>query len=294
MSYPMFSVIIPVFNKEKSIFKTIQSVLSQNLKDFELIIIDDGSTDKSLSIITGFEDDRIRFYTKSNGGVSEARNFGAKKSLSSNLLFLDADDILKPNCLQVFLGLLKDYPGAKVYTANFTVNKKDGPEYIFCSGKGRYLVKNPYKALWNEEIFPRMGSTVIKKSAFFEVGAFRPKCSLYEDLDLILKLFRNNLVIYSEQVVLKYNLEFNELSKNIGSLKQEFSWHIKTENSANIYHKLILLDQLHRSLRKRLSINDNPSIQVLRTKLNLANYFILNTGKICRKISKFKQGYLKV
>ena len=86
------SIIIPLYNKEKHIKKTIDSVLNQDFSCFELIVVDDGSTDKSAEIVSQIQDNRIRLIQQSNSGVSKARNMGAQIASSSWLIFLDGDD----------------------------------------------------------------------------------------------------------------------------------------------------------------------------------------------------------
>lgn len=90
----MISIIIPLYNKAESIKTTLESVLSQSYTDFEVLIIDDGSTDDSKNIVSEIHDDRIRYIYKDNGGVSSARNYGAMNAKSEWLFFLDADDLL--------------------------------------------------------------------------------------------------------------------------------------------------------------------------------------------------------
>ena len=89
---PFFSIIIPLYNKEKFIENTIQSVLGQSFEDFELIVVNDGSTDTSLELVNKLKDKRIKTYSISNAGVSKARNFGIQKATSKLIVFLDADD----------------------------------------------------------------------------------------------------------------------------------------------------------------------------------------------------------
>ena len=90
---PVISVVIPVYNKEKFIENTICSVLNQTLSDFELIIVNDSSTDKSLSIIDSIKDKLIKTYTIKNSGVSKSRNYGVEKSSANLIAFLYADDL---------------------------------------------------------------------------------------------------------------------------------------------------------------------------------------------------------
>ena len=99
----LFSIIIPVYNKGNHIQNTINSVLNQTNQDFEIIVVNDGSTDHSLDVIKSINDKRIKLFTLENKGVSHARNFGLTKASSEFIAFLDADDYWLPNHLETFL-----------------------------------------------------------------------------------------------------------------------------------------------------------------------------------------------
>lgn len=92
MQKPFFSIIIPAYNLENYIAAALQSVLVQTFQDFEIIIVDDGSSDETVSIIQSFHDPRIRLVSQVNGGVSRARNAGMKKAVGAYIAFLDGDD----------------------------------------------------------------------------------------------------------------------------------------------------------------------------------------------------------
>ena len=100
MIHPAVSVIIPVYNKCEYIRQTIDSVLGQEFDKFELIVIDDGSTDSSLQIVNEFNDSRMRVFSQVNAGVERARNFGFSKSVGPFVVFLDADDLMGSNRLR--------------------------------------------------------------------------------------------------------------------------------------------------------------------------------------------------
>lgn len=104
----MVSVIMPVYNGEKFLKEAINSVLSQTYKDLELIIINDGSTDKTSEIISSFNDERIKYYYQENKGQASARNLGIDKSTGEYLAFIDADDIYKNNKLEKQVEVLKN------------------------------------------------------------------------------------------------------------------------------------------------------------------------------------------
>ena len=93
----MFSVVIPLYNKELSIINTIQSVLDQTFQNFEIVVVNDGSTDRSVEMVEQFNDPRIRIINKSNGGVSSARNRGIQEAKYELVAFLDADDFGSQN-----------------------------------------------------------------------------------------------------------------------------------------------------------------------------------------------------
>lgn len=104
---PEVSIILPVYNVEKYIAKSIKSVMDQSHLDLELIIIDDGSPDDSAKIAQKFKDPRIKLFFKPNGGLSDARNYGLKKATGEYIYFMDSDDWIEPNLLDENLAILK-------------------------------------------------------------------------------------------------------------------------------------------------------------------------------------------
>ena len=118
---PFFSIIIPLYNKEKFIENTIQSALNQTFLDFELIVVSDGSTDRSLELVKAFKDQRIKIYTIRNGGVSKARNFGIQKASTNLIVLLDADDLWKSNHLEELYNLRKAHPNCGLYAMGLSL-----------------------------------------------------------------------------------------------------------------------------------------------------------------------------
>jgi len=116
---PRFSVIIPIYNKEKDVETTIKSVLNQTYIDYEVILVDDGSTDNSLDIVNAIEDDRIQIFTKQNEGVSKTRNYGITKAKAEYIAFLDADDYWYPNHLEILHHLIKKFPEEAWYATSY-------------------------------------------------------------------------------------------------------------------------------------------------------------------------------
>lgn len=113
-STPTVSVVVPLYNKERFVARCIASVLAQTFSDFELIIIDDGSTDTSEQIVRAFNDDRIRLCAQPNRGVGAARNEAIDNASGNYIAFLDADDEWRPEHLRVLLRAMTDFPDAVV------------------------------------------------------------------------------------------------------------------------------------------------------------------------------------
>ena len=116
---PFFSIVIPVFNKENYVKATLESVIEQSFKDFEIIIVNDGSTDHSEKSISQINDKRIQLYTIKNHGVSYARNYGISKAKSDLIVFLDADDLWKPFHLEDLKLLYQTYPNCGIYCTSY-------------------------------------------------------------------------------------------------------------------------------------------------------------------------------
>lgn len=122
----MISVIIPLYNKEKQIAHTLQTVLNQTLQDFEIVIVNDGSTDNSVAEVEKFNDHRIRLIHQTNAGVSAARNRGIEESKYDLIAFLDADDEWMPAYLETQYALYKKYPECSVFACNYELKNTNG------------------------------------------------------------------------------------------------------------------------------------------------------------------------
>lgn len=119
------SIIIPAYNAETTIARCIDSILNQTLKEFELIIIDDGSADKTGAICTAYDDDRIRYYRKENGGPSSARNMGLSLARGEYVGFVDADDYISPDMYEKMYAAASE-KGADICVCDYNIFKPTG------------------------------------------------------------------------------------------------------------------------------------------------------------------------
>src|SRR5690606_38009132 len=120
----MFSVVIPLYNKELSIQNTIHSVLNQTVQDFEIVVVNDGSTDNSVEKVVEIFDARILIINKPNGGVSSDRNMGVEEAKYEWIAFLDGDDLWKVNHLEEIVKMMKLFPSDKVFVNSFEYSDK--------------------------------------------------------------------------------------------------------------------------------------------------------------------------
>ena len=167
-----FTVIVPLHNKEKYIKKCIHSVLHQSFEDFELLVVDDASSDESLNIVRSFRDSRIRIVSRTNPGPGgyAARNFGASQARSEWLTFLDADDDWFPHHLQQLRSASSNFPKAPLFFMGFEkIGKKK--EKVFVSTTKEINASKAMQQLSKKDIF-HINAIAIKKSTYFQSGGF--------------------------------------------------------------------------------------------------------------------------
>lgn len=178
----MISVVIPLYNKEQSIVTTLQSVLAQTYTDYEVIVVDDGSTDNSLSVvrkrISELENERIRVIHKENGGVSSARNRGIMEAKGEYVAFLDADDLWDKDFLMALAELIREYPEKSIYGLGCVPVKR---------GEKPILKDSYYRGVstWDYATMAFTGSSACVRCAdAIVVGLFDTRMTHGEDLDM--------------------------------------------------------------------------------------------------------------
>ena len=232
----MFSIIIPLFNKASYIEKAIRSVIHQTYQEFELIIVNDGSTDNSLDIVQQLNNQTnlsIRIIDQFNQGVSVSRNNGVKVSKNNYIAFLDADDWWEPTYLEEMKQLITDFPEAGIYGCDY-FKVKNGQKIIanigvepgFKKGLINYCevyAKTMYQPLWT-------GATILKKSVFESEQGFNPTLKLGEDFDLWLRVTMKYPVAFLNKPLAYYNQDVEPENRAIGEKLYEPNEHMLFTN----------------------------------------------------------------
>ena len=212
---PRFSVIIPVYNKEKQLSNTIESVIKQRFEDFELIVVNDGATDTSEAIIKSFTDPRIHYIKQENQGVSVARNTGIKAANADYIALLDADDIWKENYLEKINALIDEYPKQHVFAAVCTIESRGKmykPTYSIANlSPNKSFVVSYFTSSYINTILTS-SSTVLHKDVFEKIGYYNPSLPSGEDTDLWIRLGIDYTVVFLNTPLATYRYEPTSLS----------------------------------------------------------------------------------
>lgn len=246
------SVIIPVFNSQRTIRETINSVLNQTHSDLEIIVIDDGSQDSTAEIVSAIDDPRIRLFSYPNAGQAESRNRGIAKASGNYIAFLDADDLWTPDKLEAQLKALAMYPKAAV--AYSWVDRIDERGQFI--GRGSYISVSGdvYSKLLLIDFLENGSNPLVRTQAISEVGGFDPSLVPAEDWDLWLKLARKYefAIVPSVQVLYRISTQSISASANVKKLENasikvinrafaeapETLQFLKTKSQGNMYKYL--------------------------------------------------------
>jgi glycosyltransferase involved in cell wall biosynthesis len=197
------SVVIPLYNKEKSISRAVSSVLAQDYGNFELIIVDDGSTDQSVENISVVKDERLSLVRKPNGGVSDARNAGAAVAKSDYVCFLDADDEWRPHFLTRIAGLIAQNPSAYIFSCRYETVTEKGElvlGQLNLAHDHRGLVPRFFSAYRKSRSLIHSSSVCVSKSALMEMGGFPKGENVGEDVYVWLSLALRGEVMFDAEV----------------------------------------------------------------------------------------------
>lgn len=233
----LISVIIPLYNKEITIRKSILSVLNQSYKNLELIIVNDGSTDDSYNIARSINDKRVIIYNVVNGGVSKARNIGINISKGNYLMFLDADDTLKENCISTLVDMISIYPNANIWAGSVEIKKGNK---VSCLKTKNGYVENNYKEYFFKKFTLAAGCTLFHRDIIKKIGGYNELIHVYEDADFDMKLMRYASIASSSNVLYTHILDNAELSIKLRKPEDYYAYYIEFNDDQSFYERLLM------------------------------------------------------
>lgn len=274
----LISVIVPVYNVEEYLDKCIKSILVQTYKNMEVILVDDGSTDKSGELCDrlALKDNRIKVYHKGNGGLSDARNFGIDRSHGKYLTFIDSDDIIAEDMVEELYGLLKENNG--------DISICD-PVHIFSSNDYKFESGTKVQVFDNEEAIIEMlyqtsflvsaWGKLYKKELFDNINF--PKGILFEDIAIMYKLFFiSKKIIYSNSKKYGYMHRENSITTKDFSIKDLDILKICDEliefgRSHPVYQEAIRIYSINANLRIYLNAPQTYSNEIKKAETYIYN-----------------------
>ena len=282
MKKPRFSIIVPLYNKAPYVHKALESIASQTYRDFELIVVDDGSTDNSAAICEEFFQTFNHslahsinvnpsfvhsinvnpsfvhsFIRQTNSGVAAARNRGVAESHGEFVCFLDADDWWEPTFLEEIDRMIAEYPDAGIYASNY-IYYKPGKTHVALNLSRGYI--DYPKAYYEGSSMPVWtGATCMPRKVFDEMGGFPLGIKLGEDFLLWAKIALHYPVAFSEKPLAYYN---NDVP---ASLRATRNLH------APEHHMLFNLASLENEIEhSAISIQQSDSWKALLDKLRVS------------------------
>lgn len=240
----LVSIIVPFYNAEKNIRNCINSIRNQTYKNIEIICVNDGSKDSSLNIMNNImkEDSRIKLINKINGGVSSARNIGIKNSTGEYIIFVDSDDCLKENMVEILINLIKkenvdlvicNYEkkvNDKIFINNIKINSKKFTRKKFIKNIAKYYNAVLINPPWNKIYKKNLIATYFKENLFLGED-------LIFNLDYINKAEN---IYYTNKVLYMYNVGTdNSLTKIIKNSPEEF-----INLNKEIYNKMYISNNI--------------------------------------------------
>lgn len=216
---PFFTVILPLYNKEKHVENSIKSILNQTFTDFELLIINDCSTDTSASIAATYLSESVTIIQhKKNSGLAATRNTGIKKATSNYVTFLDADDLWKPTFLEKIYNLIQKFPEAGIFATNYeeiwdkiAKQPRNGSENLPTDFIGYidFFKLNLKQGIYNH------GSVCLHKEVYEKVGFYNEELNFSEDLDFNIRANYHYKIAYDNSVQMSYFMQTdNQLTRS--------------------------------------------------------------------------------
>ena len=244
--HPAVSVVVATYNRAKFLPATIESILAQSFQDFELIVVDDGSSDNTQEVLAKYSS-RLRCFYQENRGPSAARNFGVQNAKAGWISIQDSDDLCAANHLDALYGYAQAHPDCAMVFANggYISGKEHNRETIIPSTKSRRLAEQGVRLIdLFEKSIVRLQASLISKKCYDDVGGHDESLRISMDLDLAFRLFMRYPMAYLDEVVFYYrkhegNISGNQelrLLENIRAIEKLITEHPQAESMLGKHH----------------------------------------------------------
>jgi glycosyltransferase involved in cell wall biosynthesis len=233
------TVFVPVFNAEKFLAEAVESILGQTFTDFELLVVDDGSTDRSIEILESFGDRRIRISRNDrNRGRSYTRNRGIELARGEYLSVLDADDLCEPDRLERQVQFLDAHPNVAAVGSSAT--------YIDENSNAAYICRVPAS---NDEIHQRIfqsncfvhSSVTFRRQVLIDIGGYNPDLQQAEDYELFLRLIAHHRLANIEEPLVQYRIHPDQVSQRELSKQRDLADRVRVAAYKYQYSKGLIL-----------------------------------------------------
>jgi glycosyltransferase involved in cell wall biosynthesis len=296
---PFITVVIPLYNKQNYVGKTLESVLNQSFTNFEVVLINDCSTDNSFAVVAAFDDSRIKLLSHSkNQGLSATRNTGIKNATSKYIALLDADDLWKPDFLKEIYQLITSFPDAHLFATNYeeiiddkiTILPANGAEKLLKNG----LINDYFEISLMQPLYCP-SSFCVKKEVFEKIGFYNEKITYGEDVDFNIRANLVYKLVYSTCALTQYHtVSENQITQSNFSSKKITDFDYFEKNNTNLSLKKFIDFQRYTHAKMYKMEGDFEKYNQLKDSISMSNLnwkqlILLHLPKtILNKIKSFK------
>lgn len=268
----LVSVIVPLYNAEKYIEETMESILNQTYKNIEIVIVDDGSKDRSSSIVKNLKKkypEQIKYILQENQGVSVARNTGIENASGEYISFLDSDDLWHPTKIEKQITSMQKNNMNACYCGYMNFYEETGERV---ENTTNFVKGNMTKAFLTHQVFAQTSTWIFKKSIVMDHNIrFTPGCSWGEDLEFLFKLMSVTNVCYVDEYLTYYRiLSGGNLSSNYKD------YELKTTKELEVFNRM--KDWIHNKSKDLITDDSTELIEILETYL--FPYTVINNACI--------------
>lgn len=235
---PKVSVMMPVYNGARYLERSIRSVLGQTFQDFELLVIDDGSTDRSNAIIADFagRDDRIRYRSRPNRGIVASRNEILEMATGEYVSVLDHDDIAPPRRIEVAVDYLQRHPDHVGVGGDMEIIDEDGDTLVIWTMRRSH--EEIDRALMEGGLVIGHPAATMRRADMLAVGGYRSPYETAEDLDLFLRLAERGRLANLPEIMVKYRVHLNNSGSSRVGVSRQADAALAALNDARIRRRL--------------------------------------------------------